>query len=296
MKTRTHLLTLGMIAFAIPAFAQITPPPAPANTFTQASAFNLASYESKFGAGGMGLYFASQQYAPSATVNSWSFVTQNSDISPSMAWLAGGGTVKTIFLGESAGAANDFGFIKKGADVSNAANYTALATDIMNTNGAPGGNIQSGWETFVNYGAGERLDFWLNNPGTFDGGGVYFSFLENTVGSAFADGDPYTHSKFSWTSVLTEYVDATGATVTGNVDTLLIAFEDLRGPTLEPGAGLPTIPPGDGDYTDFIVGFQFLPSQMALVPEPSTYGLMGAGCLIALLAWRRFRTTQTLHS
>jgi hypothetical protein len=73
------------------------------------------------------------------------------------------------------------------------------------------------------------------------------------------------------------------------VDTLLIAFEDLRGPSLPPGGGLPVIPPGDGDYTDFLVGFQFLPTQTA-VPEPSTYGLLGAAALLALVATRRLKT------
>ncbi len=287
MKTKIHLLATGMIASALTAAAQLTSIPA-TNTFTQSSAYNTASYEAKFGATGMGLYYASQAYAPSAAVSSWNFVTQNSDIGPSMSWLAGGGTVKVIFLGESAAAANDFGFIKSGADVSNAANYTALVTDVANTNGTPGGNIQSGWETLVNYGAGERLDFWLNNPGGFDGGGTYFSFLENNVGSAFADGDPYTHSKFAWTSVMTEYVNSSGSLVTGEIDTLLIAFEDLRGAPLAPGDGLPTIPPGDGDYTDFIVAFQFLPPQLSSVPEPSTYGLIGAASLMAMLAYRRY--------
>lgn len=291
MKIRIHLLTAGMIASALTATAQLTGLPS-TNTFGESSAYNAASYEAKFGASGLGLYYATHANAPSTTVNSWSYVTQSSDIGASMAWLAGGGTVKVIFLGESAGASNDFGFISKGADVNNAANYTALATDVVNTNGSPGGNIQSGWETLVNYGAGEQLDFWLNNPGTYDGGGTYFSFLQNNLGSAFADGDPYTHSKFAWTSVMTEYVNSSGDTVTGEIETLLIAFEDLRGPALAPGDGLPTIPPGDGDYTDFIVGFQFLPPQLSSVPEPSTYGLIGAGSLIALLAFRRTRASR----
>ncbi|ATC64412.1 hypothetical protein CMV30_10840 [Nibricoccus aquaticus] len=297
MKTRIHLLAVGLTAFALTATAQIIPDPVGVNTFTQASAFNTASYAATFGnaPGGMGLYFASQAFAPSATVSSWNFVTQNSDIAPSIPWLAGGGTVKTIFLGESAGANNDFGFIRSGTSISTSSNYIPLATNIVNTN-TPGGTIQSGWETLANYGAGERLDFWLNNPGTFDGGGAYFAFLENSVGAAFAGGDPYTHSKYSWTNVLTEYVDTNGATVRGNVATLLIAFEDLRGPALAPGAALPTIAPGDGDYTDFIVGFQFLPTQPSMVPEPSTYGLIAALGLMAVIARRRFNQSRQIKA
>jgi hypothetical protein len=76
------------------------------------------------------------------------------------------------------------------------------------------------------------------------------------------------------------------------VDTLLIAFEDLRGPALPPGGGLPTIPPGDADYTDFIVAFQFLPTQQSMVPEPSTYGLIGAAALMAVVGYRRFKASK----
>jgi hypothetical protein len=291
MKTKLTLLTGSFAALALTASAQLVPDPVGVNTFSAASAFNSASYASTFGngPGGMGLYYASQAFAPSAEVNTWAPVSQFSSIMPSPNFLAGGGTVKTIFLGESAGANNDFGFIKVGDNLGVSSNYKALATNIVNTN-TPGGTLQSGWETYVNYGAGEKLDFWLNNPGTFDGGGTYFAFLQSGVGSAFAGGDAYTHARFKWTSVLTEYQDASGSTVRGNVDTLLIAFEDLRGPALPPGGGLPAIPPGDADYTDFLVGFQFLPTQTA-VPEPSTYGLIGAGALLALVGYRRFKAS-----
>jgi hypothetical protein len=293
MKTKIHLLAVTSIALAVSANAQIIPDPVGVNTFTAASAFNTNSYAAKFGAGGMGLYFASQSFAPSATVNSWNFVTQTSDIfGATNPFLAGGGSVKTIFLGESAGSGNDFGYIKVGANLGSSASYTPLVTNIENSN-QPGGTFQSGWETLAHYGAGEKLDFWLNNPGTFAPGGTYFSFLQGGVGSAFAGGDPYTHVKYSWTTVLTEYVNSSGVTVQGNVDTLLIAFEDLRGPVVPPGgAPLPTINPGDGDFTDFLVAFQFLPSQLVAVPEPSTYGLLGAAALAGLIGYRRFKSSR----
>lgn len=290
MKTQIHLLAVGLTALALSATAQIIPDPTGTNTFAAASATNKASYDAKFGPGGMNLYFASQLFAPSATVNSWSTVTQTSDLGANFSFLPGGGTVKTIFLGESAGSGNDFGFIKVGANLGSSTSYQALATNIVNTN-TPGGTIQSGWETYASYGAGEKLDFWLNNPGTTNPGGAYFAFLQSGVGSAFAGGDPYAHTKFSWTTVLTEYLDGTGTLVQGNVSTLLIAFEDLRGPALPPGGGLPTIPPGDADYTDFIVGFQFLPPQ-TMVPEPSTYGLIGAAALMGLVGYRRFKASS----
>jgi hypothetical protein len=290
MKTKIHLLAISSIALVVSANAQIIPDPMGVNTFAAASAYNTNSYATKFGAGGMNLYFASQAFAPSATVNSWSNVTQTSDIFTTSPFLAGGGSVKTIFLGESAGSGNDFGYIKVGANLGSSASYTPLATNLVNTN-QPGGTIQSGWETLAHYGAGEMLDFWLNNPGTTNPGGTYFSFLQSGVGSAFAGGDPYTHVKYSWTTVMTEYQNGSGMTVQGNVDTLLIAFEDLRGPALPPGGGLPTIPPGDADYTDFLVAFQFLPSQVA-VPEPSTYGLLGVAALAGLIGYRRIKSSR----
>jgi hypothetical protein len=276
-----------MTALALSASAQIIPDPSGAPTFAESSAFNKASYQAKFGSN-LGLYFASGAYAPSAIVNSWSYVTQTSDLGANFTFLAGGGSVKTIFLGESAGALNDFGFIKAGSDLSVSSNYKALITDIDNTN-TPGSPLQSGWETYAHYGAGEKLDFWLNNPGTYGPGGAYFAFLQDGVSSAFAGGDPYSHVKFTWTTVLTEYLDGNGVMVQGEVDTLLIAFEDLRGPALPAGAAAPTIPPGDADFTDFIVGFQFLPSQQSMVPEPSTYGLIGAAALLGLVGYRRFK-------
>jgi hypothetical protein len=282
MKTKSTLLAVCLTALTLSATAQIVPDPAGTNTFTAASAFNMASYQASLGS----LYFDSNANVPSPAVNSWSFVTQTSDVFTSSPWLAGGGTVKTIFLGESAASLNDFGYVVAGSNLASSASYKHLATNIDNNNGS----IASGWETLVNYGAGERLDFWVNNPGTFAPGGAYFGFLEAGVGSAFAGGDPYAHTKFAWTSVMTEYQDANGVTVRGNVNTLLLAYEDLRGPVLPPGGGLPTIPPGDGDYTDFLVAFQFLPTQVA-VPEPSTYGLIGAGALLALAGYRRFKKT-----
>jgi hypothetical protein len=288
MKNKVHTLLIAAAAtLAVSASAQITPDPVGINTFAAPSAFNTASYLAKFGPAGMDIYYASQANLPSAQVATWTFVTQTSDISPVIPWLAGGGTVKTIFMGESAASLNDFGYIKSTANIASAASYVPLATNISN----PSAFIQSGWETYANYGAGEQLDFWLNKPtDAFGAGGAYFSFLLNTVGSQFAGGDPYTHVKYQWTTVLTEYQDGSGVTVQGNVDTLLIAFEDLRGPALPPG-GLPTIPPGDADYTDFIVGFQFLPPQTP-VPEPSTYGLMGAAALVGLVGYRRLRAAK----
>jgi hypothetical protein len=287
MKTKTSTILVATFAAALAsvASAQITPSPTGIHTFVAPSAYNATSYYNTLGPGGLKLYYASQANVPSVEVNTWTPVTQTTDIVPSVPWIAGGGTVKTIFLGESAGSLNDFGYISSSSDVNAASSYIPLETDINNPS-----SITSGFESLANYGAGEQLDFWLNNPGGPVAGGTYFSFLLNSVGSAFAGNDPYTHVKFKWVNVNTEYV-VNSTTTTGSVATLLIAFEDLRGPELPQGGGLPTIPPGDADYTDFIVAFQFLPTQVP-VPEPSTYGLMGAAALLGLVGYRRFKASK----
>jgi hypothetical protein len=293
MKTKSSIIAATVAAaLASIASAQITPDPTGVNLFSNASAYNATSYNNTLGSGlptGLGLYFNSNATAPSAQVSSWAAVTSYGILG--LDWSAQGGSVKTIFLGESAGEKNDFGYIVNGSNTAVAANYNPLLTDAD----APF-NIQSGQETFVSYTPGSSLDFWLNNPGTFAGygsqflGGTYFSFLFSGAGSAFAGGDPYTHVKYKWVTVSTEYHNGS-AWVIGDVETLVIAFEDLRGPAPLPGQAVPIDTAiGDADYTDFIVAFQFLPNQA--VPEPSTYGLMGAAGLLGLVGYRRFKASK----
>jgi hypothetical protein len=292
MKTKTSLLAATFAAaLASVASAQITPDPTGINTFTSPVYFsNVAQYNADLGlgAGSQNLYFDSNATLNSAYINDNTFFTTGLPAVTSGGanthFRAGGGTVKTIFLGESAGSLTDFGYIKSPILSPIESNtFVPLATDIDNNNGF----IASGWETYASYGAGQVLDFWINNPGTYNPGGAYFSFAFGTT-SAYAQGDATSHTRYTWKNVMTTFQNDLGVVVTENVLTLVVAFEDLR-----PGNGqsgeAPT--PVDGDYSDFIVAFQFLPTQVA-VPEPSTYGLIGAGALLGLVGYRRFKASK----
>ena len=274
MKTPAKITSAALLAAALAslASAQIIPDPTGVNTFaTPSFAGNAARYSAALGS----LYFDSDSNQPSAQVNSW---TQGfADVST--LFSAGGGTAKIIFLGESAGGLNDFGYVKQGANIASSASYIPLASEIDNNNGF----IASGWETYVNYGAGEKLDFWLNNPGTSVLGGTYFSFGLNGAANAFAGGGATANVKYSTINVQTEYFNGL-ADVIANVPTLVVAFEDTR------------LGQSDGDFTDFIFAFQFLPTQtreLPPVPEPSTYALIGSVALLGLIVQRRFRTIRS---
>ena len=63
---------------------------------------------------------------------------------------------------------------------------------------------------------------------------------------------------------------------------LVVGFEDIR----ERGAHR------DSDFNDFIFAVRASynrPQGGGVVPEPSTYGLMGAAVLLLAIAWRRRR-------
>ena len=283
MKTKTSILAATFAAaLASVASAQITPDPTGINTFASPMYFaNVQNYSDSFGptsGPGNNLYFDSNATVNSTEISSWTLGL------PSPTFLAGGGSVKTIFIGESAGSLTDFGYVASpySSPIENDT-FVPLATDIDNNNGF----IASGWETYANYGAGQTLDFWINNPGTYNPGGAYFSFAFGGT-SAYAQGDATSHVRYEWRMVQTRYQDGMGNVVDGLVNTLFVAFEDLR-----PGNGqsgeAPT--PVDGDYTDFVVAFQFLPTQVP-VPEPSTYGLMGAAALLGLVGYRRFKASK----
>ena len=277
MKNTTSRIFAATVAAALAstAIAQITPDPTGVNLFVAPSAANAASYNATLGAGAgvNNLYFDSAANAPSVFVSSGAFTAGF----PVVPFLPGGGTIKTIFLGESAGSLNDFGYVVAGSNLALVASYKPLVTDVDNNSGG----VASGYETYVNYAAGAKLDFWVNNPGTLAPGGAYFAFGPQT--SAFAEGDATSHVRYTWINVTTEYFNGVSM-VTTPVSTLVIAFEDLREDDGLPG-NAPV--PVDGDYTDFIVAFQFLPTQVP-VPEPSTYGLIAALSMVGVVFARRF--------
>lgn len=272
IKSLKQTLAVAVAATALvsTASAQITPAfPSGVNQFTApAFASNVGTYQAALG----DLYFDSAANVPSS-VQTWTLGPVNlATVFGSNPFLAGGGSVKTIYLGETAGWTDDFGFVSSATPTV----HTALVTDLLSNNiPVPGGNVSSGQETSVNYAAGTTLDFFLNSGGDLSQGGLFYAF---GGANEFSGADTATHVRWSTRDVPTTFFNGTSV-VTQNIKTLLVGFEDTRN-----GVSF-----YDGDFNDIVVAFQFLPMTTPPVPEPSTYGIIGAAVLAGLVGLRRFK-------
>lgn len=242
--------------------AQITPPfPTGVNAFTNPGPPNMGQFAADLG----DLYFNSTANVPSE-IQTWNAGPVNF-----AAALGGnpfkpdGGAVQVIQLGKTSDWTNDFVVSNSSSPMT----FTPLLTDISSS------NIHSGWTTSVEYAAGTSLEFWLNSGGDIGQGGLFSAFGSTNL---FAGTDTTSHVRWTTRDVTTTFFNGT-TTVTQDIKTLLVGFEDTR-------TGISFY---DGDFNDFVVGFQFLPSQLPPVPEPSTYGLLGGVALVGLVAARRFK-------
>jgi hypothetical protein len=138
-------------------------------------------------------------------------------------------------------------------------------------------NVQFGDYFDVNFaiGANASFDLWFQGENAINGGD-YTLFHPSNSSPNLAPGNvkwsQQTVIANTWNVSMNAYVDVT---------TYVIGLEDWR---LDGGT--------DYDYSDSIIALQFYtlsgaPFPDGAVPEPSTYGLIGAGALLGLVALRR---------
>lgn len=201
-----------------------------------------------------------------------------------------GGSVRFIFLGESAGWLNDVGFTFSGKAAG--PDSYSLYNNIQALSGTPyvvNATFGDHFNIALGAGVANKFDFWFNgigaeglaNPPSQVAGGVYTAFhQENSI--------PYNApGNFMMTTnalAVNTWLTTTDGNFYGNVDTYLVSVEDWN---LKPASGLKS----DKDFNDFMFAVQFFDKNGRPdnpVPEPSTYGLIGAAALVGLVAARRF--------
>jgi hypothetical protein len=204
---------------------------------------------------------------------------------------AQGGDIRTIFLGESAGWLNDFGYSYDGNPAS-AASFS-IFRDIQACPDTPYPvNVHFGdyVDIALAAGAAESFDFWLNavggsglvDPSTSTvHGGVYTVFNPAGSSPSISPGNVvYLQQPLmvsTWDPATMSYRD---------VATYVVGFEDSR-----PDNRI------DGDYSDLLIGFQFFvptavhfdaPNSAAVapIPEPASYAWIATFGLLVLIAQR----------
>ena len=177
--------------------------------------------------------------------------------------LDAGDLVRITYLGKTAGAINDFGLNFGGSNAYGAGAYT-LWESITNTAPAFGEQF-----SFV-AAASTSIDFWLNAVDPTQGG--TYSIFDPASSVPSNSGLPgFDYSARGRVFNVNDSISGNDRTV------LVIAIEDWRD--------------HDYDFTDmfFAIEIPRIGEPQFPVPEPSTYGLIGAMLLLGLVAVRRAR-------
>lgn len=167
--------------------------------------------------------------------------------------------IEVVFLGETAGWLDDLGYTLNGVDYYLAENIQAYGSTA---------NIEFGYYTTITLQPGESIDLFVVGNGA--AGGKYYVY--NSTNSVPDGSDMQSYYGFLTPQSSLDDPDNL-ATYT------VVGFEDIR---LDRSS--------DEDYNDVIFAFRsYYDFGDAPVPEPSTYGLIGAATLLAFAGYRRFR-------
>lgn len=283
--------TIALLALAASsaAYAQLVslPPVLPASLDQTPSATALGN----FGVGGLwdsqinSLTVSSNGNVPLAGLLAGDGIT-GGGVAPGV--IADLTAVRIINLGETAGWLNDLGItfgaptvVTGPTSTSSSAHASAktLTTDIPT-----GVTPFTYWDVAMTPGLFSSFDIWLNASSSFDGinptptttGGLYHAFHPGW------DNPTEGYPKAYWSKAFglnTNYWDVTTSSIQSvYATTYILSFEDLR-----EGAS-------DFDHSDLILAVQLIGKDgrpNGGVPEPTTYGVLGAAALLAIITVRR---------
>ncbi len=282
MKTVLAIAVAASVAAS--AYAQLSPVPP-----TEGLIIN--SQQSGWAASQLGdYYFATDNNLGTPNMHSpdnvdglsWSNSVNSNVVADLASINTTGGTIQTIFVGESAGWKNNFGYSYDGNPSS------VQSFSLFNNIQAPGNPANGTYTDIVlNAGQASTFDFWLDAVGNQPGGefgGVYTPIHETNSTPYIAPGNVVWATSAievpTWVQSLNN-----GAGGTEDVATYLVGFEDWRLDSNQV----------DKDYNDFVFAIQLFDQNgtpFTPVPEPSTYGLIGAAALLGLVARRRFASKK----